>query len=207
MFTNPSLFGPSPSPGVQPEGQPGPGPGPVKDDIPEDLKPYIHLNEDEHGEYNMAFSDYICRIVNDKYDEIMQDFSDYLPQKVLAGVVMTRTVPMFENGQVIAVTTGTKCVEGGFLSTDGMAIQDCHAEILATRCLRDFLYAELEDLIYASTDEDVEQSILEAVKTREGEVKYKVKDTVRFHLYISTSPCGDARYWSTSYMQCNVDLE
>ncbi|XP_021945899.1 double-stranded RNA-specific editase Adar [Folsomia candida] len=167
-------------------------------DTPEKLIPAHFINEDliNASEYDLTFSDYIARIVNEKYEDIMANHQDYISQKVLAGIVMTRSNPMIENGEVIAVTTGTKCVEGDFMSTDGLAINDCHAEILATRCLRDFLYSEVENIGCSTTDEEFEESILKEVKSDTGEVFYMVKENVKFHLYISTSPCGDARIFS-----------
>jgi double stranded RNA-specific editase B len=85
------------------------------------------------------------------------------------------------------------------MSEKGLALNDCHAEILATRCLRDFLYTQI-DMVNAlenpAVDEkpDAESLILENFGTdSEGVTKYKLKEDVKFHLYISTSPCGDAR--------------
>lgn len=49
---------------------------------------------------------------------------------MIAGVVMTKGFPLVENSSVIAVTTGTKCIEGDHMSDGGLALNDCHAEIL-----------------------------------------------------------------------------
>jgi double stranded RNA-specific editase B len=68
--------------------------------------------------------------------------NDVLAQKrkVLAGIVMTREdQPM----RVLCVTTGTKCVSGGNLSLMGDVVQDCHAEVIAKRCLQLFLLREM----------------------------------------------------------------
>lgn len=95
------------------------------------------------------------------------------------------------------------------MSTDGLAINDCHAEILATRCLRDFLYSEVENIGCSTTDEEFEESILKEVKSDTGEVFYMVKENVKFHLYISTSPCGDARFAffiRLLLMLCDINL-
>lgn len=112
---------------------------------------------------------------------------------MLAGIVMTRGVPMLENGIVIAVTTGTKCIEGDFMSVQGLSVNDCHAEILATRCLRDFMYSQIELLEYASTDEEKVECIFQEINKDEHGQLYELKNGIKFHLYISTSPCGDAR--------------
>lgn len=124
---------------------------------------------------------------------------------------MTTGSPFKEHSKIIAVTTGTKCIEGDFMSEKGLALNDCHAEILATRCVRDFLYTELDKLVIENGvemvdlvgDNATEESIRKAEEKSsifevdhdcwEGGLKFKLKENVRFHLYISTSPCGDAR--------------
>ena len=112
---------------------------------------------------------------------------------------MTRGEPLIETATVVAVTTGTKCIEGDFMSEKGLALNDCHAEILATRCLRDFLYSQIDLLTLEldSTGEDEPNTGSLIVENfgvdKEGVTKYKLKENVKFHLYISTSPCGDAR--------------
>jgi len=150
------------------------------------------LNNDlkDESEYNVTFSDYICRIVNEKYRELMAEDPVHINQKVMAGIVMTRGLPLLENGTVVAVTTGTKCIDGGSLSLNGLALNDCHAEILATRCLRDYLYFQLECLQHAYSEEEKADIVFDK---EEDSHFYKLKEDIRFHLYISTSPCGDAR--------------
>lgn len=48
------------------------------------------------------------------------------------------------NGKIIAIATGTKSINGEYLSNYGSVINDSHAEIIARRCLLNYLYSELE---------------------------------------------------------------
>lgn len=107
--------------------------------------------------------------------------------KVLAGVVMT-CGPTAEDALVICVTTGSKCISGSHLSMEGETINDCHAEILARRCLVNYLYDQLDLFV-----EDASKSIFE---TSPGSQLLKLKDDILFHLYISSAPCGDASIFS-----------
>ena len=52
-----------------------------------------------------------------------------------------------KEAQVICVATGTKCINGEYMSDRGLALNDCHAEIVARRSLVRFLYGQLEALI------------------------------------------------------------
>ena len=77
------------------------------------------------------------------YQKLAHDKPDAVNRyKVLAGIAMTRE-PSNE-GVVISVATGSKCVSGGYLSIVGEIVNDCHAEILARRCLVDFFYDQVE---------------------------------------------------------------
>jgi len=49
-----------------------------------------------------------------------------------------------KEAQVICVSTGTKCINGEYMSDRGLALNDCHAEIVARRSLIRFLYSQLE---------------------------------------------------------------
>nr|XP_015813286.2 double-stranded RNA-specific editase 1 isoform X1 [Nothobranchius furzeri] len=139
-----------------------------------------------------VLADIVSRLVLGKFSELTDNLASPCAQrKVLAGVVMTTGTDLKE-AQVICLSTGSKCIRGEHRSHRGLALNDCHAEILARRALIRFLYCQMERFL--STDKKEQQeSIFARCENKEG---YSLKDKVQFHLYISTSPCGDARIFS-----------
>ena len=114
--------------------------------------------------------------------------------QVLAAVVMMKgssglgMVSGDVGGEVVALGTGTKCINGEFISDSGLAVNDCHAEVIVRRSLLRFLYAQLE----LCTKGQSMASIFQEMPSG----KYVLRPGVSFHLYISTAPCGDARVFS-----------
>ena len=114
--------------------------------------------------------------------------------QVLAAVVMmkgssgTGMVSGGVGGEVVALGTGTKCINGEYLSDSGLAVNDCHAEVIARRALVRFFLSHLDLLAKGQN----EVSIFESKPNG----KFTLKPGISFHLYISTAPCGDARVFS-----------
>uniref|UniRef100_A0A667YZK5 Adenosine deaminase RNA specific B1a n=1 Tax=Myripristis murdjan TaxID=586833 RepID=A0A667YZK5_9TELE len=139
-----------------------------------------------------VLADAVSRLVVDKFSELTDNFtSPHARRKVLAGVVMTTGTDVKE-AQVICVSTGTKCINGEYMSDRGLALNDCHAEIVARRSLIRYLYSQLEHFL-SNNKEEHQKSVFTACDNRQG---FRLKENVQFHLYISTSPCGDARIFS-----------
>lgn len=140
-------------------------------------------------------ADVIARLVLSKYSELMENDPTHARRKVLAGVVMTQGD--LENAKVISIGTGTKCVSGEYMSLRGAALNDSHAEIVAKRGLSLYLYSQLQLL----ADPDVAGNSI-FVENCDGR-GYKLRDNVKFHLYINTAPCGDARIFSPHESECS----
>ncbi|XP_034533614.1 double-stranded RNA-specific editase 1-like [Notolabrus celidotus] len=139
-----------------------------------------------------VLADTVSRLVVDKFSELTENFTTpNARRKVLAGVVMT-TGAAVKQMEVICVSTGTKCINGEYISDRGLALNDCHAEIVARRSLIRFLYTQLEHFL-SNNEEEQQKSIFTRCNNRQG---FQLKEHVQFHLYISTSPCGDARIFS-----------
>ncbi|KAG9349157.1 hypothetical protein JZ751_029480, partial [Albula glossodonta] len=118
-----------------------------------------------------VLADAVSRLVVDKFSELTDSFtSPHARRKVLAGVVMTTGTDV-KKAQVICVSTGTKCINGEYMSDRGLALNDCHAEIIARRSLLRYLYSQLEHFISSRKDEQ-QKSIFQQCE-KQG---YKLKD-------------------------------
>uniref|UniRef100_A0A670YHC8 Adenosine deaminase RNA specific B2 (inactive) n=1 Tax=Pseudonaja textilis TaxID=8673 RepID=A0A670YHC8_PSETE len=133
------------------------------------------------------FADSVYQIIAEKFQEVTDNFGAlHACHRSLAGIVMTRGMDIHQ-AQVIVLSSGTKCLNGEYLNDQGLVVNDCHAEIVARRAFIHFLYSQLE--LHLRQQEDSERSIF--VRLKEG--GYRLKENILFHLYVSTSPCGDAR--------------
>lgn len=139
------------------------------------------------------FADKVAALAQAKFAELSEMVEEHQKKKkVLAAAILYNNVSE-DRGlysaagdmEVIALTTGTKVLGGEFLSIDGKAVNDSHAEVQIRRCIIRFLYGQLKAL------GDKRCSVLEL---KEG--KYRLKDEFSLHLYINTAPCGDARIFS-----------
>ncbi|MEE6467186.1 hypothetical protein FKM82_007159, partial [Ascaphus truei] len=134
------------------------------------------------------FADSIYQLVIQKFQELTDHFSSVCTRhKALAAIVMTRGLDL-RQAKVIALSSGTKCINGEYLNDQGLVVNDCHAEIVVRRAFVHFLYTQLE-LHLSKQRSDWEHSIF--IRLKEG--GYRIKENIMFHLYVSTSPCGDAR--------------
>uniref|UniRef100_A0A3Q2QB63 Double-stranded RNA-specific editase B2-like n=1 Tax=Fundulus heteroclitus TaxID=8078 RepID=A0A3Q2QB63_FUNHE len=133
----------------------------------------------------------IYRLVREKYSQLTdgESSSSHGRHKVLAGIVMTRGFDL-RSAQVVSLATGTKCLDSDRPDEDGCTLRDCHAEVLSRRALLGFFYAQLE-LLLCERAERAEQSIFVADKVSSH--RFQLREGVRFHMYVSLSPCGDAR--------------
>jgi len=121
-----------------------------------------------------------------------------LNYKVLAGIVMSSGIAI-NGSHVICFATGDDCISGRHLSLKGEAVNDCHAVILARRGLVSFLYDQLEQ--YRTQPEE---SVFEPAGNVDGfPLRLKIKEGILFHLYVSSTPSGDAWLSSNSSTHLN----
>ncbi|ELW71648.1 Double-stranded RNA-specific editase B2 [Tupaia chinensis] len=134
------------------------------------------------------FADSVSQLVTQKFRELTMGLTSvHARHKALAGIVMTKGLDT-RQAQVIVLSSGTKCISGEHINDQGLVVNDCHAEIVARRAFLHFLYAQLE-LHLSKRREDSDRSIF--MRLKEG--GYRLRENILFHLYVSTSPCGDAR--------------
>ena len=122
--------------------------------------------------------------------------------------------------RVISLASGTKCIGRGSLRSDGLIVNDSHAEVLARRALCRALLSEMEahatgcilgpnGVCALSPDLTLlRHSECEGFRGAEDfcDVSSKVdaryfslRNDIRLHLYISDTPCGEA----ASYSDCD----
>ncbi|CDQ62631.1 unnamed protein product [Oncorhynchus mykiss] len=136
-----------------------------------------------------CFAESIFHLVREKHSQLADCYcpTSHSRHKVLAGIVMTRGFDI-RRGQVVSLGTGTKCFSGVCVSDQGWTVNDCHAEVITRRAFLRFLYTQLE-LFLCNRPDSLEQSIF----VRDKESGYRLRDGILFHMYVSSSPCGDAR--------------
>lgn len=136
------------------------------------------------------FAESIFDLVREKYAALTDSCysTSHTRHKVLAGIVMTRGLDL-RSARVVSLATGTKCSDLDSVSDCGCTLTDCHAEVISRRALVRFLYGQLEVLLRKPVDSE-EQSIFIPNKSCGG---FRLQDGVHFHMYVCSSPCGDAR--------------
>lgn len=100
---------------------------------------------------------------------------------VLSGIVYWRNYDL-ETMKLATLTTGVKCVPDVKVKmSGGRVIHDSHAEILSIRLFSFFLLDEIRKVKDGRASDVVEKA----------EKGYRVKESVKFAMYISELPCGD----------------
>ena len=143
---------------------------------------------------SQMLGDRVGKLSEEKFSEL----SSQRPQaqrgkKVLAAIVMMKgssgegVVDYNVGGEVVALGTGTKCIGGESISESGLAVNDCHAEVITRRAFLRFLYSQLSLWVGGQAS---------VFLRGPSSGKLCLLPGISFHLYISTAPCGDARVFS-----------
>lgn len=132
--------------------------------------------------------DLVLRFVLEKFCELIDNLIfSYVRRKVLLGIVMIISDNV-ENVTVIFVFTGIKCINGEYMSDQGLAVNDCYVEVIGRRLLMRYLYFQLGKYLFGNR---LEKEFL-IFQEKEGG-GFMLKFNIYFYLYISTFSCGDSR--------------
>ncbi|KAL3841433.1 hypothetical protein ACJMK2_019583 [Sinanodonta woodiana] len=142
-------------------------------------KPSVSLSQ-------MTHFDRIAALTHQGFNKLIASIAEnFAGRKVIAGMVMTRSPD--DMGILISLGSGNRCITGPQLSLEGNTVNDSHAEIITRRGFLRFLYKHL--LQY---DPSKPSQMFEIGPTG----KLRIRDGIKFHLYISTAPCGDGALFS-----------
>lgn len=155
--------------------------------------------EDAIGRDKDLWGRRMAELVEAKYEKLpKQGKPQGRERTVLAGFVLTEG----EDARVLALGTGTKCIGRSRMSPEGDVVNDAHAEVIARRALLRFFYAEVgrlcenassEKMVKLSKGGQVPPAIFEWTgDSREKCRRCQLRSGLKFHLYISQPPCGDA---------------
>ena len=133
-----------------------------------------------------SFPDKIASMSHSLYLQLQQGIQHPQPgRKVIAAFVMEDTETA--NMEVVSIGSGNQCITGSSVSSKGLVVNDSHAEVVARRSLIRYFYRELlakkshKRAIYVDS---------------ECAGLAEIPDKLKFHLYISTAPCGDGALFS-----------
>mgnify|MGYP001289499481 CR=1 FL=1 len=96
------------------------------------------------------------------------------------------------NIEVVAMATGTKAIGASKLREDGCILRDTHAEILCRRAFRRYLLDRLEIFFKNGKEKDA------TFRGTDASGLAICREDVRYVMYVSQAPCGDACITSCS---------
>ena len=134
----------------------------------------------------LSFSDRISSVTHSVYVQLQEEIHHPQPgRKVIAAFIMEDD--QNKSMQVVSIGSGTQCVKGHNVSSEGLVVNDSHAEVVARRSLMRFFYREMLAKLANTSTIFVDSDTVGLVQ---------VQDAIKFHLYISTAPCGDGGLFS-----------
>lgn len=91
--------------------------------------------------------------------------------------------------EVVSCGTGTKCIGSMMLSENGDILNDSHAEVVCRRAFIRYLMAQM----HATKADPDGQSIFSFDAAAR---KFMLVEKVKFHMFTTSSPCGDASIYT-----------
>ncbi|KAJ6641666.1 Double-stranded RNA-specific editase Adar [Pseudolycoriella hygida] len=143
--------------------------------------PETPIASNRSNKRNGKFEDRVERLILDKYAELMSRTNNVIAYEVIAGIVQS-TNDDRNKLKVISIGTGSKLFSEKHLDSNGNTLHDTHAEVVARRGFIRYIYDQIND---------VSNSIFKKVDDSNG--KLELKPGIKFHFYVSTAACSDAR--------------
>ncbi|CAO1384296.1 unnamed protein product [Diamesa serratosioi] len=105
---------------------------------------------------------------------------------ILSAIVIER-----ENKyEVVSLGTGTKCIGSMLLSDKGDILNDSHSEII---CRRAFLRYLMSQMMATKSDTSI-------FVYNDTQMKFNLRENIKFHFFTTSSPCGDASIYTINNM-------
>ena len=139
-----------------------------------------------------TFFDKMAQISHDFYNKVQASVEMAQPgRKVIAAFILEDMSS--NNFEVVSIGSGTRCITGDHMSLEGLVVNDSHAEVIARRSLMRFFYKQL--LEFHTEQKGADSKTIFVPSKSHGNL-VQVKQCLKFHLYISTAPCGDGAQFS-----------
>lgn len=132
-----------------------------------------------------------------KVSDLCLNFYDKLPNSkrlhketewtILSAIVCEQNERDIE---IVSMGTGTKCIGANLLSANGNILNDSHAEVIARRAFIRYLLYQVS-ITRAGNVESI-------FNYNDDKKLFKLKDGIKFHMFTTSSPCGDASIFATS---------
>jgi hypothetical protein len=157
-------------------------------------------------QYKLKLTETVQLHLKIKFREFSICLVDFLRENLNKLMKKTEKCPTFaavvqsnyfdsKTAKLICLTTQSKYKNKKKLNDEipSKSVNDCHAEILATRCLRNYFYQQLEILIDGRLKKETNvESIFQFNESKEQSDPIKLKSGISFNLFISKCPCGAA---------------
>jgi tRNA-specific adenosine deaminase 1 len=107
---------------------------------------------------------------------------------ILSAIVMQQN----NNFEIVALGSGTKCIGANMMTANGDILNDSHAEVVMRRAFIRYLLYQIKALKGGEA-----QSIFRMNDNTKSEKRLILVDDVKFHMFTTSSPCGDASIYAT----------
>lgn len=98
---------------------------------------------------------------------------------------------------MVALGTGNKCLNRLQLRKEGDVVNDSHAEIMMKRSFQRFLFSQIQMIIDNQNNNNNNHNVIfefnENTKENINKPILQLKKGIKFHMYVSQTPCGDAQ--------------